>query len=546
MTKRHWLPRRGSDPRVQRDSLRSFSRRGLLVAGAAAAVIPTRFDALAQEDGHDHGGQGDPVSATGPVAGAPRVHFTENEPLVEPEVQEAVNGLLETTLRAQYAYRDVGGYRLFVRTYDGKVPGPTLRMSPGDTLRITLINDLPPNLDTAPTYMDQPHHLNTTNFHFHGAHVSPGGISDNVFRDMPPGGVYDIEITLPDDHPAGTYWYHPHRHGASDIQIASGMAGVIIIAGDFDDVPEIAAARERVLILGEAVFDAYGKVDDFATVFRETAARFITVNGQRAPAIDMRPGEVQRWRLLQTGHQDDLYFVLDGHTLLPIARDGLALDRIGQEPLPLTDPDATHPDAVLMAPGQRIDVLVQAGQPGTYDLHALSYNQGYPSPTGLMARVVVSGEPLPMTLPAALPPGPFETIRDDEVTGTRELVLTAILPETEAAGTWQEFSFLIDGKVFDADRVDQRIALGAVEEWTILNQQDDDHVFHIHVNPFQVIKVNGERVEPVWMDTAIVPRGGSLTFRTRFLDFTGKYVLHCHMMNHEELGMMQVVEVYQP
>jgi FtsP/CotA-like multicopper oxidase with cupredoxin domain len=446
----------------------------------------------------------------------------------------------------QYAYRKVGGYRLFVRTYEGAVPGPTLRMKPGDTLRIKLINDLPPNLDTAPTYMDQPHQLNTTNFHFHGAHVSPDGISDNVLRAMEPGGSYDIEITLPDDHPAGTYWYHPHRHGGADIQIASGMSGVIVIEGDFDDVTEIAAARERILIFSEVVFDGFGKVEDFATVFRETAARFITVNGQRAPAIDMRPGEVQRWRLLHTGHQEDIYFVLDGHTMLPIARDGIAQGQLDQAPLPLTDPGAAHPGAMLIAPGQRIDVLVQAGQPGTYDLHALAYNQGYPSPTGPMAQLVVAGEPLSMTLPSALPPGPFETIRDDEITGTRQLVLTAILPETEAAGTWQEFSFMIDGKVFDADRVDQRVALGAVEEWTILNQQDDDHVFHIHVNPFQVIKVNGEPVEPSWQDTAIVPRGGSITFRSRFLDFTGKYVLHCHMMNHEELGMMQLVEVYQP
>jgi FtsP/CotA-like multicopper oxidase with cupredoxin domain len=79
------------------------------------------------------------------VAGAPRIPFAEGEPLVEPEIRASVDGLLETTLRAQYAYRDVGGYRLFVRTYEGTVPGPTLRMKPGDTLRLTLINDLPPN-----------------------------------------------------------------------------------------------------------------------------------------------------------------------------------------------------------------------------------------------------------------------------------------------------------------------------------------------------------------------------------------------------------------
>ena len=88
------------------------------------------------------------------------------------------------------------------------------------------------------------------------------------------------------------------------------------------------------------------------------------------------------------------------------------------------------------------------------------------------------------------------------------------------------------------------MALNAVEEWTIINDDVSDHVFHIHTNPFQLTQINGEPLaDPVWLDTAVVPREGSITFRTRFLDFTGKLVLHCHMMNHEELGMMQIVEI---
>jgi len=87
--------------------------------------------------------------------------------------------------------------------------------------------------------------------------------------------------------------------------------------------------------------------------------------------------------------------------------------------------------------------------------------------------------------------------------------------------------------------------LGAVEEWTVVNEHDNDHVFHIHTNPFQMVAINGEKLsERDWRDTVVVPRNGSVTFRSRFLDFTGRFVHHCHMMNHEELGMMQVVEVY--
>jgi FtsP/CotA-like multicopper oxidase with cupredoxin domain len=157
---------------------------------------------------------------------------------------------------------------------------------------------------------------------------------------------------------------------------------------------------------------------------------------------------------------------------------------------------------------------------------------------------VVGGEPMPMSVPATLPDGPLAPIADDELTGSRQVTFTAIEPEGPGGATYQEFAFLIDGRRFDPHRVDQAIQLGAVEEWTVINDHHDDHVFHIHTNPFQVTKINGEPLAaPVWRDTVTVPREGSLTFRSRFLDFTGKTVLHCHMMNHEELGMMQIVEI---
>jgi FtsP/CotA-like multicopper oxidase with cupredoxin domain len=167
-----------------------------------------------------------------------------------------------------------------------------------------------------------------------------------------------------------------------------------------------------------------------------------------------------------------------------------------------------------------------------------------------LARVVVAGEPLPMKLPASLPRPPLETIRDSEITGRRTLVFGAIEPQNNVAGHWREYAFTVDGKVFDPARIDQRVRLGAVEEWTIRNtHQHDDHMFHIHTNPFQVVEIGGQpQADRMWRDTVVVPRpakGGSTVIRTRFLDYTGVFMLHCHMMNHEELGMMQAVEVYK-
>jgi FtsP/CotA-like multicopper oxidase with cupredoxin domain len=526
------MPRMGSGGR--------FSRRGLMQTGmgvGAAWLLPNlagSIPVIRSASAHDHQPSAD---------GKNRKGFIPGDPFVEPSVRSSANGVLDTTLRMRYGYKDIGGYRLYLRMYEDTVPGPTLRVKPGDVLRIKLINDMPPNRDAMPIDHALPHQFNTTNFHSHGLHVSPGGICDNVMRIMEPGESYDIEIAIPVDHIPGTNWYHPHMHGSADIQIASGAVGALIIEGDFADVHEIAAAKERLLVLTEAVFDSFGMVEDFATLFPETAARFIAVNGVREPTITMQPGEVQRWRLLHAGWQDDIFMELEGHTLNPIARDGIPLSRMGLSVPRKPDQPTDFPNALLIAPGQRIDVLVQAGKPGSYKLRAVPYDQGYSSPTGPIAHLTVEGDPLTMGLPTKLPPPPEKIIGDEEITGSRVLTFSTRSPGTPE---WRKFRFMIDGKSFDPDRVDQRIRLGAVEEWTIANEDsNDDHVFHIHVNDMLLTKINGVPLsDPIWCDTVIVPRNGSITFRSRFLDFTGKYMLHCHMMNHEDLGMMQVVEVY--
>ena len=193
-------------------------------------------------------------------------------------------------------------------------------------------------------------------------------------RLMAPGKSYDIEIPLPADHTQGTYWYHPHFHGSADVQVASGMAGAIVVEGDFADVPEIAQARERVMLLSEVVFDAYNMIEDFGTLFPETATRFLAINGQRRPTIDMRPGEVQRWRLVGSQYQDNMLLELDKHRLNVIAYDGIQLGAMQEI------------KQLLIEPGQRADVLVQAAGPGSYELNAMPFDQGHPSPTGPLAR----------------------------------------------------------------------------------------------------------------------------------------------------------------
>ena len=558
MTKKSEITGTGRTPGSQ------ASRRGVLQAGLALGTVALGGGtALAQTSGAQPGGPHAghaghvtpgapaPVTPASPAVHAGHAHMAEigvaastappplDQPLIEPEIRRSQNGVLNTSLRCAYTWRNIGQRRLYLRSYEGGL-APTLRMKPGETLKVRLANDLPPNRDLMPRDITRPHQFNNTNFHFHGAHCSPSGIADNVMRTMLPGKSYDVEIALPKDHTRGTYWYHPHHHGSADVQVASGMVGAIVVEGDFADVPEIAAARERVMLLSQVVFDAFGMIEDFgSTLFPEDATRFLAINGQRRPTIAMRPGEVQRWRVVGSQYQDNILMELAGHRLNVIAYDGIPLTSMQEK------------KQLLMAPGQRADVLVQAGAAGTYELNAMPYNQGHPSPSGPLARVVVSGEPMAMKLPAALPSKPpFETIRDEEITGRRTLVFSGAgdPPGNDPGAHWQEFTTLIDGKTFDPTRIDQRVKLGAVEEWTIRNiHQHDDHVFHIHTNPFQVTEIDGKRPDDLtWRDTVTVTRaGGSTVFRSRFLDYTGIFMLHCHMMNHEEMGMMQTVEVYK-
>ena len=109
-------------------------------------------------------------------------------------------------------------------------------------------------------------------------------------------------------------------------------------------------------------------------------------------------------------------------------------------------------------------------------------------------------------------------------------------------GSQGMMSFTIDGNTFDAGRVDQSVTVGAIEEWTVRNDSPMDHPFHLHVWPMQLIADNGESVEtPTWLDVVNVPARGEVTVRIAFDDFGGRAVYHCHILDHEDRGMMGVV-----
>jgi FtsP/CotA-like multicopper oxidase with cupredoxin domain len=451
-------------------------------------------------------------------------------------------------LDVRYGTYEIAGCTIKHRSYNGAPVGPTLRLKPGDVLNMRIRNLLPPNPDPMPEDMNVPHHFNTTNVHTHGLHVDPNGISDNVLRRMSPRGEYEVRVDIPEDHPPGTFWYHPHVHGSTAMQVSAGMGGALIIEGGLDEVPEIAAANEQVFMFQQVPYDENGMIEDFDGLmgslnWLEKTKRHTTINGTLVPVIRMRPGEVQRWRLIHAGVKIPVRMNLQGHKLHEIATDGMATGKCDSW------------DTLVLHSGYRSDVLVRAAQlpPGTkraeYWLRdSTGIPQGFVTPgqdsREFLAKLVVEGEAMDMGLPCDT--GrlsefvPFADITDEEVRGTQQMAFAITRDENE------EPLFTVDGKTFGEGEV-RRLKFGSVDEWTVMTAPESlgpIHPFHIHVNPFQVWRTDPQgNPQRVWKDTLMLVRGEPQKIRMRYEDFTGRFVLHCHFLDHEDRGMMQLVEI---
>ena len=473
-----------------------------------------------------------------------------------PRVLTSHDGVLALTLTATPAVVDIGAAQpASTWTYDLVVPGHTWEIRGGDTLKVDLVNSLPPLPDGHPVDLTRPHEWTTTNLHTHGLHVSPAPGADNVFLELPPGERTHIEIPVPADHPGGIFWYHPHKHGGVCQQIRGGMAGMLIVRGEIDDVPEVKAAKEQVMVLQSIelgpdyqLMDPIPHPTKTESFFPRTQV-FYTVNGVLTPKIRMYPGEVQRWRLLNAAEGKFMALQLTDHDFHVLAWDGLTL----------AEPDTV--DDVRLGAGNRVEVLVQAGAAGTYDLMLTPGSSQHPDiPGGLhvgdsatsttgfsqpsaeltprtMATVEVAGSGPPMRLPTTLPAFDPPIL---PIARARQFSYTV---EREPNGEFVNFG--VDGLPFDPARAPYQMKLGTAEEWTLTNAADHSHVFHVHVNPFKVVKLNGQPLaKPFWRDTLIIDTpGDSATFQSNFVDFTGKTVDHCHIVSHEDLGMMEAVEI---
>ncbi len=423
----------------------------------------------------------------------------------QPEEIVSRDGVLSTTLTVTREVVDIGGTPIEGTVYNGAFVGPTLRLRRGERLELLLDNRL-----------DQ-----MTNLHFHGLHVSPEGISDNVFIMVHAGETQQYVVEIPANHPTGTFWYHSHAHPYTEAQVFGGLGGLIVIEGLRDLLPaDLQGIEERTFALKD-----YQATDGAILTenIDSNAPTTRTVNAAVNPSLAIDAGETQLWRFANIGA--DIYYELhlDGHPFHVIADDGNPVWRV-----------RAH-DTLVLPPGKRYEVLVQGGAPGTVELKTLAYDQqGDQYPEALLATVTVNESALTAAaLPAAL-------VEPDD--------LAAVEIDAERTVTFSKDNehghFLIDGKLFDENRIDQSVKLGAIEEWTIVNDNGQQHPFHIHINDFQVMSVNGEPHDAVsHQDTVNLPANGEVVIRIPFFDFTGKFVYHCHILNHADMGMMAIVEV---
>lgn len=477
-----------------------------LAGGASRLIEAADGTPEASPQATPHGAHGGSAASTPAATAGPPFVPVSGQPLSEPQRIASAGGLLQTTMTMALSPTMFAGQSVRSMVANGSFPGPTIVLNPGDTWKNTVINQLD----------------DCTNVHTHGFHVSPKDNSDNIFLHIDPGATFDYEYKIPDNHPPGLYWYHPHCHGNTAVQTTAGLTGAIIIRGGLDNVDGIAGLTDRLLYVQGTQFDGNGTMIPFEQ--QSAATRLHTVNGQYQPTIAIQPGETQRWRIANACSDDFLLLQLQGHTMYEIAKDGNPCKHV----VPV--------DQILLGPAERVEVLIQAtSTPGSYRFSSMPWGTDYQTqPEFVLATMVVDGPALaPQPLPTELIP--FEDLSQLPVDRYRITAFQEPGPPLFLA---------IDGKHFDPNRIDQTVKLGALEEWEVKNESSHVHPFHIHVNDFQVVAINGQAVDAVsYDDTINLPPGGSVTIRMRFADFDGKFVYHCHILSHEDFGMMATVEV---
>ena len=435
-----------------------------------------------------------------------------------PQIHQSQDGILEIDLTANLSQINLGNKQAYVLNYNGQIPGPRLEVKPGDTIRINFTNNLP-----------QP-----TNIHYHGLHIPMTGNADNVFLNISPGDRLRYEFQIPENHNAGMFWYHPHLHGLVAEQLFGGLAGLFIVRGELDEIPEVKAASEQFLVLQDFALDQKGNLLPYQelSIMTGREGNLITANGQSNPKLVIPPQNLLRIRILNASSSRFYRLSLEEHPFYLIATDGGAL----AEPVEMSE--------LLLTPGERADVLVQGNrEPGEYRLLNLPYER---VGIGMMGKNVSESQPQVL---ATVSYGKELTA----VPLPKQLIPVPALPAPQKVRHFQMnhgmipgegMAFLFNGQPYQPERIDTQVQLNTVEDWELINTGIMDHPFHVHSNAFQVLSRNGKPESyRAWKDVVLVRQGEKVLIRMPLQDFVGKTVYHCHILDHEDLGMIGNLEI---
>jgi FtsP/CotA-like multicopper oxidase with cupredoxin domain len=494
-----------------------------------------------------------------------------------PEIKSH-NGLLELGLHLRYegTLPSEGPPRYCYVTDDG-LESPTLRVLPGDVVIIHLHNDLPPvsspratknavNPMSADDDCGGDMNSSVTNLHFHGMAIPPLCHQDEVIRTaIQAGQSFDYRFRVPADQAPGLYWYHPHPHGFTERQIQGGASGAIIVAGIEARFPAIASLPSRIILLRDQQRigpEAPGP----AVPTWDISANFVPiVYPENKPAlIAVTAGGKEFWRVVNAASDTifNLQVLINGiaQPIQTLAIDGVPVARSSyKQPIMQTN--------VFLPPGARVEFVVSTPAKGASgELVTRAWNTG---PAGdndterTIARIVSSDEPgrsaqKSPRLAKATKPTAFRSNEIANVT-QRNLYFSQRSSNPQDPDNFVLYFITVQGQSPAPYKMGLPpnivVHQGHIEDWTIENRSQEDHVFHIHQIHFQVLKVNGKLVnDPAMRDTIDIPYwSGSgpypaVTLRMNFNDpkIVGTFLYHCHILKHEDMGMMGSIQVLPP
>lgn len=479
------------------------------------------------------------------------------------------NGVLDAAFTMKYSVDDSGfsHYCYIYRTDTGEVEAPTLRLNQGDKLVLDVKDRIEGNESMA---MDMPGPkgakvcgdtgdptVSSTNVHFHGLNVSPKCHSDDVLTTLiqPGTAPFRFNIQIPTDEPPGLYWYHPHIHGFTEFQVNGGAAGALIVEGMDKVRPEVAGLTERVFVIRQQYLVPWVPGPYQLTLNYQVAY----YPNLPSPVIKMKPGEKQFWRVANATIQDfmPLQVQFDG---VPQKLQVIALDGY-----PLAKP--RYQETILVPPAGRAEFIVEA--PPNTGVQAFFQTENYSTgPTGNpdLAQVLgimdVSGDspqlqptkPSQTTPAASMDSIKFAGLSEQAPTKQRKLFFSEEFGGTNGP---IQFYITVDGQKQRVFKANEKPVItthvGAVEDWTIENRALETHAFHIHQIHFMMLEVDGKPVKDQDLrDTIEIPfwEGPphpyhSVKVRMDFRDPTiaGTFVFHCHILLHEDLGMMHKILV---